>query len=68
MNEQNERKMVYQDIVLHCEDCDKEFVFTAGEQQFFYSKGLATPKRCKPCRKYRRSTIVSSDRCKNDRL
>jgi hypothetical protein len=60
-----ERKQVNQDIVLHCEDCDKDFVFTVGEQQFFYSKGLSTPKRCQPCRKYRKSTIMRDDRCNN---
>lgn len=48
----------YDDTTLICEDCGKDFIFTIGEQQFFYSKGLATPKRCKPCRKYRKAIIA----------
>lgn len=48
----------YQDTTLTCEDCGHTFIFTAGEQQFFYSKGLATPKRCQPCRKYRKAIIA----------
>lgn len=48
----------YQDVTLICVDCDENFLFTAEEQQFFYSKGLATPKRCKPCRKARKESIV----------
>jgi hypothetical protein len=30
--------------------CEKEFVFTVGEQKFFTEKGFTPPKRCKPCR------------------
>ena len=30
--------------------CQKEFVFTAGEKQFFETKGFSPPRRCKPCR------------------
>lgn len=47
-----------EDKILICCDCGSSFVFTAGEQLFFTSKGLSTPKRCKPCRKQRRDTIV----------
>jgi hypothetical protein len=48
----------YHDIVLNCADCRQDWVFTAGDQQFFYSKGLATPKRCQPCRKARKESIA----------
>jgi len=60
MNERtNEPKASkYQDVTLLCVDCEQDFIFTAEEQQFFYSKGLATPKRCKPCRKARKDSIV----------
>jgi len=60
MNERtNEPKSSkYQDVTLLCVDCEQDFIFTAEEQQFFYSKGLATPKRCKPCRKARKDSIV----------
>ena len=43
---------MYQDETLICEDCGKEFVFTAGEQEFYAEKGLTNkPKRCPDCRK-----------------
>ena len=41
----------YKDITLKCKDCNKEFVFTAGEQQFYAEKGFTNqPVRCKECR------------------
>lgn len=46
---------MYQDETLICEDCSAEFIFTAGEQEFFAEKGLSNkPKRCPECRKKRR--------------
>jgi hypothetical protein len=45
--------------VLRCCDGDKDFTFQAGEQRFYWSKGLANPKRCKPCRDWRRPTLAS---------
>ena len=46
---------MYEDQNLVCEDCGKEFVFTAGEQEFYAQKGLVNiPKRCPECRKLRR--------------
>lgn len=46
---------MYQDETLQCEDCGKEFVFTAGEQEFYAEKGLVNkPKRCPECRQQRR--------------
>lgn len=42
---------MYEDKTLVCKDCGSEFIFTAGEQEFFAAKGLANePKRCKNCR------------------
>lgn len=39
------------DRSLVCVECEKPFVFTALEQQFFAEKGLANlPKRCHDCR------------------
>ncbi|HEX7734407.1 MAG TPA: zinc-ribbon domain containing protein [Ktedonobacteraceae bacterium] len=47
----------YQDRILTCRDCGQEFTFTAGEQEFFASKGLTNaPSRCPDCRKARRNT------------
>ncbi len=46
---------MYEDETLVCEDCGKEFVFSAGEQEFYAEKGLVNkPKRCPDCRKARR--------------
>jgi CxxC-x17-CxxC domain-containing protein len=42
--------MNFSDRVLHCFQCDTEFVFTAAEQEFFREKGFVNdPKRCKRC-------------------
>src|SRR5437773_1977666 len=48
----------YQDKVLTCKDCGTEFVFTAGEQEFFASRGLMHPPgRCASCRASRKSRM-----------
>ncbi len=42
---------MYQDKTLVCRDCGQEFVFTAGEQEFFAEKGFTNdPVRCRDCR------------------
>ena len=42
---------MYEDKTLVCKDCGAEFVFTAGEQEFYAEKGFVNePKRCKSCR------------------
>ena len=42
---------MYQDKTLVCKDCGQEFVFTAGEQEFYAEKGFQNePTRCKACR------------------
>ena len=47
---------MYQDKTLVCKDCGKEFVFTAGEQEFYASKGFENePQRCKECRTARKN-------------
>ncbi len=38
------------DKTVTCEKCGQEFVFTAGEQEFYTEKGFSEPKKCKPCR------------------
>ena len=46
---------MYEDITLTCKDCGTEFVFTAGEQQFYAEKGFTNqPVRCQACRKARK--------------
>lgn len=47
--------MAYEDKVLTCQDCSKEFVFTSAEQEFYAQKGFSNePKRCKECRDTKR--------------
>lgn len=38
------------DKSLNCEECGKDFIFTAGEQEFYEEKGFTPPKRCPECR------------------
>lgn len=47
---------MYQDKTLKCKDCGNDFVFTAGEQEFYAEKGFQNePQRCKACRDARKS-------------
>lgn len=44
------------DKTLQCKDCGNEFVFTAGEQEFYQQKGFTNePTRCPSCRKARKA-------------
>lgn len=43
---------MYQDRELTCRDCGTTFTFTAGEQEFYASRGLMNaPRRCPDCRR-----------------
>ncbi len=44
-----------QDKELTCRDCGQSFTFTAGEQEFFQSRGFSEPIRCKTCRDVRKA-------------
>ena len=47
---------MYEDKTLICKECGKEFVFTAGEQEFYAEKGFVNePQRCKACRDARKN-------------
>lgn len=47
---------MYEDKTLTCKDCGAEFVFTAGEQEFYAEKGFVNePQRCKACRDARKA-------------
>lgn len=50
MNEQT-----FEDKVVVCRTCGKEFTFTAGEQEFYTQKGFSEPKDCKECRAERKA-------------
>ncbi|MDQ7093587.1 zinc-ribbon domain containing protein [Desulfosporosinus sp. PR] len=46
---------MYEDKTLICKECGREFIWTAGEQEFYAEKGFANePKRCKECREVRK--------------
>jgi CxxC-x17-CxxC domain-containing protein len=48
--------MALTDLTLYCRDCNSEFVFTVGEQEFYASRGLTNqPSRCPECRAARKS-------------
>ena len=49
---------MYEDKTLVCKDCGKEFIFTAGEQEFYAEKGFQNePLRCKDCRIAKKQAI-----------
>ncbi len=46
---------MYEDKTLVCKECGQEFVFTAGEQEFYAERGFQNePQRCKACRDARK--------------
>ena len=48
--------MLFADKMLVCRGCGREFVFSAGEQEFFQLKGLMNePGRCPDCRAARKA-------------
>ena len=48
--------MGFTDKTLQCADCGVTFVFSAGEQELFQSRGYTNePKRCPECRQARKS-------------
>jgi CxxC-x17-CxxC domain-containing protein len=47
--------MAFQDQNLTCQDCGKQFVWSAEDQEFYAERGLQQPKRCKDCRQARKA-------------
>ncbi|TAK34664.1 MAG: zinc-binding protein [Chloroflexota bacterium] len=48
--------VAYADKTLTCRDCGAQFQFTAGEQEFYASRGLENePGRCPDCRSARKA-------------
>ena len=44
------------DRTLTCSDCNAQFTFTVGEQEFYQSRGFTNePRRCPECRAARKS-------------
>ena len=55
---------MYEDKTLVCKDCGNEFVFTAGEQEFYASRGFENePQRCKAAVTPARTPAVAPARC-----
>ena len=54
---QKERVLsTFEDKTLVCKECGNEFVFTAGEQEFYAEHGFQNePQRCKSCRDARKN-------------
>jgi CxxC-x17-CxxC domain-containing protein len=47
---------MFEDKKMVCKDCGNDFLFTAGEQEFYSVKGFQNePSRCKECRDARKS-------------
>lgn len=59
MESRNLSTVNFRDQILECIDCYRNFTFTIGEQRYFASKGLSTPRRCQQCRLERKLTLVS---------
>ena len=57
-----------EDRTLKCVDCQSEFTFTAGEQEFYASKGFTNePKRCPACRQAKKQQRNSDYAYESDR-
>ena len=53
--------MSFEDKSIQCSDCGTTFTFSAGEQEFFASKGYTNePKRCPSCRQERKAERYGS--------
>ncbi|MBI2854426.1 MAG: zinc-ribbon domain containing protein [Chloroflexi bacterium] len=53
--------MPFGDKTLTCRDCGQQFTFTAGEQEFYASRGLRNePSRCPTCRQARRQARTNA--------
>jgi hypothetical protein len=44
-----------EDLTITCCDCGQDFVWTAGQRQFFRDRDLQQPRRCPDCRGARRA-------------
>ena len=40
---------MFEDKTLVCVNCNDEFIFSAGKQEFFAEKEFTAPKRCDKC-------------------
>ena len=54
---------MYEDKTLVCKDCGKEFVFTAGEQEFYAERGFQNEARKNNARGPREFFTATCARC-----
>ena len=50
------------DVDITCAECGNTFPFTEREQDYYTSRNLSQPKRCKTCRDARRSQFGGNQR------
>ncbi len=56
----SEQVSEFDDRSILCIDCDSDFIWTAGEQEFFRDKNLLNPpKRCKECKQAKNARLAS---------
>ena len=48
------------DREIECRECGTSFTFTEAEQEFYASKDLSDPQRCKPCRQARKQDRLAN--------
>jgi CxxC-x17-CxxC domain-containing protein len=60
-----EHEVEFSDIAIECIDCEKDFVWSAGAQTFYYDKGLIhPPKRCKQCKRAKNRRLAAVERAR----
>ncbi|MFC1654138.1 zinc-ribbon domain containing protein [Patescibacteria group bacterium] len=50
------------DEVLVCADCEREFAWTVGEQDFYKDKGISEPQYCMICKGKQKAKISFNKR------
>lgn len=51
----------FTDMEIQCRDCNKKFIWSAGEQDYYKQYNLFKPSRCPDCRKKRKSQNNNKD-------
>jgi CxxC-x17-CxxC domain-containing protein len=65
---QGENASMFQDKTLRCRECGQDFIFSAGEQEFYQQRDLRNePGRCPACRAAHR-TVMAAARAAGERL
>ena len=55
--------MTFSDRTLTCSECGTDYIFTAGEQEYYADRGFRNePKRCHACRVVRRADMSARRR------